>query len=329
MLLSLQKWLKNIFWAKGNRVWYGALYASTALHLSLMVILTFVLIFPAQQTETSPLMNSLWEAKEKPLEEIVQTTAVFAKDVAPSAGGESMRVSSFVGSHQASHAPRFQLSPPSLLVDNSAYEISQSFLAKNVGESLSVKKVKQKGSGNGKGKNNGNGKGNGTPFFGIRADGKRFVYVVDGSRSMNHPHPSKAKTRFKRLKMELIKSISELDPSKQFFVIFFNSEPIPMPANQMPFATQFNKKRYLTWVANSRADGTTDPRDAMLLAMSLNPDVIYFLTDGRFDINVVIDLNKIAQRQIVIHTYAFSNKGGEKTLKRIARRNRGIYTFVP
>ncbi len=329
MLLSLQKILKDIFWAKGNRAWYGALYASTALHLSLMVILTFVLIFPDQQKENSPLINSLWETKEKPLEEIVQTTALFEKDIAPSAGGGTMKVSSFVESHRTSHAPRFQLSSPSLLVDNSAYEISQSFLAKNVGKSLSVKKVKQKGSGNGKGINNGNGKGNGAPFFGIRANGKRFVYVVDGSRSMNHPHPSEAKTRFKRLKMELVKSISQLDPSKQFFVIFFNSKPIPMPANQMPFATQFNKKRYLTWVANSRANGTTDPRDAVLLAMDLNPDVIYFLTDGSFDINVTIDLNKISQRQIAIHTYAFSNKGGEKTLKRIARRNRGTYTFVP
>ena len=60
------------------------------------------------------------------------------------------------------------------------------------------------GTGNGRG----DGTGDGDGFFGISpAVGQKIVYVVDKSRSMNHPHDSEAKTRFRRLKIELVNSI--------------------------------------------------------------------------------------------------------------------------
>jgi hypothetical protein len=78
------------------------------------------------------------------------------------------------------------------------------------------------GTGNGTGDGHGDGSGSGGKFFETRVVGKRFVFVVDCSQSMNHPDPSEFKTRFNRLKMEMAKSITKMEASSQYFIIFFN-----------------------------------------------------------------------------------------------------------
>ena len=171
--------------------------------------------------------------------------------------------------------------------------------------------------------------GRGEGFFGSHVKGMRFVYVVDASRSMNHPHDSEAKTRFKRLKMELVKSILSLNGHNDFYIVFFNENPIPMPARSMQPAFPAIRKRYLQWAAKIRADGKTDPRKALSLALKLNPDVIYFLTDGVFENKVERFLNKMAQNHTAIHTFAFGSREAEETLKALAAANGGEYHFVP
>ena len=51
-------------------------------------------------------------------------------------------------------------------------------------------KKKQAGNGGGIGKGVGNGIGDGKQFFGMASEGESFVYVLDCSMSMNHPHDS-------------------------------------------------------------------------------------------------------------------------------------------
>ena len=96
-------------------------------------------------------------------------------------------------------------------------------------------------------------------FFGIHADARRVVYVVDASTSMNRPYDGEAKTRFGQMKIELAKSILSLKPEQQFFIIFFNEHPIPMPANGMANAIGENQQQYLTWMASVPANGTDRP----------------------------------------------------------------------
>ncbi|MCX7421425.1 MAG: VWA domain-containing protein [Planctomycetia bacterium] len=164
---------------------------------------------------------------------------------------------------------------------------------------------KQTGNGNGVGKGIGNGIGDGKQFFGMASEGKSFVYVLDCSMSMNHPHDSEAKTRFKRIKLELLNSIHHLRPDQEFFIVFFNHEAIAMPANGMVSAVAENQARYLNWMKEVTAVGDTDPTAALEIALKLRPDVIYFLTDGAFSPDANQIVRSIKQSRSIIHTFTF------------------------
>ncbi len=177
-------------------------------------------------------------------------------------------------------------------------------LSQHVGGVSSSNGVSAKnGSGTGEGNATGDGSGNG--FFGSTVDGRRFVFVLDCSRSMNHPHDSDAKTRFKRLKLELIQSIVSMADSQEFHLIFFNDGPITMPSPRPVSASLAAKEYYLTWMQTLKADGNTDPTIAMQLALRFRPDVIYFLTDGSFTHKTQLELLRLPFGKTQLHTFAF------------------------
>ena len=186
-----------------------------------------------------------------------------------------------------------------------------------------------RGNGNGDGTGTGGGADAGKGFFGMKPEVNSTVFVVDCSGSMNLQHPSAWKTRFRRLKVELLRSISGMRPEQRFYIIFFNDGPIRMPAPTLQAAVPRNKRRFLEWMAKQKAVGQTDPRGAMKYALALQPDVIYFLTDGAFAFKMKRDLLNIRQSRVAIHTFAFSNRTGEDVMKQIAKQNGGKYHFVP
>lgn len=168
------------------------------------------------------------------------------------------------------------------------------------------------GLGQGRGRGIGNGVGDGTQFFGLPTDAKSFVYVLDCSLSMNHPHDSDAKTRFNRMKLELIQSVAHLKPEQEFFIVFFNHDAIPMPAERPVAAVPENQRQFLSWMQQVEARGDTDPTAAMQIALRLRPDVIYFLTDGCFSREANDIIRSIAQTHTVIHTFSFEPPLTEK-----------------
>ncbi len=175
----------------------------------------------------------------------------------------------------------------------------------------------------------GRGGGHKTSFFGLGASGRRIVFVVDASNSMNHPYAGEGRTRIGQMKIELAKSILGMTEEQQFFIIFFNEHAIPMPANGMENAYPTNQQRYLNWLVSVEAAGLTDPRPALNLALSLRPDVIYLLTDGTFPRDVQGDLNALRQTVVEVNTIAIGDPRAEKSLKPLATRNGGRFTFVP
>ncbi len=184
-------------------------------------------------------------------------------------------------------------------------------------------------SGNGNG-NSGNGSGDGdSEFFGLDIKGTSVVFVVDASGSMNFPHPGPAKTRFGRVKIELVKTIQKMTKSERFFMVFFNEFAIPMPAHRLVAATPTNQQMYVNWMIPGRAEGETEPEAALLRALRLRPEVIYFLTDGRFKYSVVENVKKANRAHVVINTLCFGNDDGEKFLRQLANENGGVYRFIP
>jgi hypothetical protein len=146
---------------------------------------------------------------------------------------------------------------------------------------------------------------------------------------MNRPYDGEARTRFGQLKLELMRSIRHLKEEQQFFIVFFNEHPIPMPARGMEHAIPQNQATYLTWVAGVRAKGMTDPRPAVELALSMNPDVVYLLSDGTFRVDVQKDLARLRVPGTQVNTIAFGDEAAEPFMRQLAANNGGRFVFVP
>ncbi len=178
-------------------------------------------------------------------------------------------------------------------------------------------------------------------FFGVKATGNRFVFIVDSSNSMRG-------NKFADAKRELIYAIRRLSKEQYFYVIFFdadaermvldtgpNAEPAPRPVP----ATSENMMKVERWIESVQNELKTNPFEAVEFAMGLYPDAIYLLTDGQFTDkgrtvrylereNFIQD--DLGQRQVkvVFHTIGFYSRDGEEVLKEIARKYKGTYQFV-
>lgn len=196
-------------------------------------------------------------------------------------------------------------------------------------DQVATDKVGLGGTGGGTGDGHGTGSGSGQGFFGIETKVKRTVFVVDASRSMNYPYPGEAKNRLGRVKIELYRTITKMSADQSFFVIFFNTAPIPMPSRGMVRADPQIIRPYLEWIFAVRGMDQTEPQAALLMALRLNPDQIYFLTDGDFSYRSVRSAREANPNRIPIHTIGFGGKEGEKNLQEIARDSQGTYQFIP
>ncbi|WP_347245574.1 VWA domain-containing protein [Thermogutta sp.] len=170
-------------------------------------------------------------------------------------------------------------------------------------------------------------------LFGIRSPGHKFVYVFDRSGSMG----GSGRTALSFAKRELIASIQSLDKTQQFQIIFYNERPTLFnPAGQpgrLSFATDENKLRAIRFIQSITAGGGTQHDAALLAAIQLRPDVIFFLTDADEPRLSEAKLEQIHRwaNGIVIHAIEFGT-GPEGTsdnfLKRIARQNGGQYVYI-
>jgi hypothetical protein len=161
-------------------------------------------------------------------------------------------------------------------------------------------------------------------FFGIRAQGLFFVYVVDCSGSMIDDD------RLPRATIELRKSVFALKAPQRFEVIFYNSESIPMPGGPIPrSADQQAKNQLLSWLRLIEPDGGTDPRMAVQQALSLRPDAVFLLSDGVFPQGTVDEITKLNTQKIPIHTVDLTGGLAGDHLKKIAQANGGTYASRP
>lgn len=321
---------------KSARPWYFAITASAGIHFCLVVAASWIVIDSKAWVRPADFDCTLAESE---LPEGLQPTLVNALELSPGRGDRD-RIDHGL-QDPGSTAPFDQLAPgPSRLAPHLS-AAAPSLMTRWLSDSRSAKGLTDvvgpvvfgadgnpENSG-GTASGVGNGSGQKASFFGVRTDARRIVYVVDASKSMNRPYGGEAKTRFGQMKLELAKSILGLSADQQFFIIFFNEHANPMPAGGLEYALPQNQQKYLSWVASIPAYGLTDPRPSLSLAFSLNPDVVYLLTDGTFPRDVQSDLGMLRQKAIQINTIAFGDPKAEKSLKPLALKNRGRFAFVP
>jgi len=148
------------------------------------------------------------------------------------------------------------------------------------------------------------------------------VYVVDRSGSMTDS--------LEIVKAELKRSISELTEGDEFHVIFYSSgPPAEMPTRRLVDATERNKQLAFEFIDGVIAQGGTDPSAALERALAVKPELIYLLTDGEFDRQIVeLVKRRNPDGRVMISTIGFLYRTGEQVLQDIAAQNRGQYKFI-
>lgn len=189
------------------------------------------------------------------------------------------------------------------------------------------------GSGSGEGPLK-DGEGGGPPastmFFGASGSGRRFAYVFDRSDSMNGK-PLNA------VKAELLRSLDLLGPKQSFQVIFYNNRPSYFEATGFAMipAEDSMKRRAATFVRSIEAFGGTEHFDALRMALKLQPDVIFFLTDANIPQLGSNELREIrsrcAESNTTVHAIEFGLKPqvpATTFLKVLASENGGEYRYI-
>lgn len=156
-------------------------------------------------------------------------------------------------------------------------------------------------------------------FFGVKAEGQLFIYVVDCSGSMIDGD------RLERAKRELRRSVAGLQFPQRFKVIFYNDRAVPMPGALPKPADTASKDQLSRWLHLVVPDGDTDPRSALSLAVALRPDAVFLLSDGAFPEGTVEAIARINPNRVPIHGIDLAGGAAGDDLKRIAEQSGGRY----
>jgi hypothetical protein len=162
-----------------------------------------------------------------------------------------------------------------------------------------------------------------TTFFGIRAKGQFFIYVVDCSGSMV------LEDRLARAKEELRRSIRSLVEPQKFQVIFYNDRAFPMPGGLTRSADLNSKLQLLEWLRLIGPDGGTNPKPALGMAIALRPDAIFLLSDGEFPEGTAEAVARTNARKVPIHCIDLSEGDAADQLRQIAQDSGGQYRSRP
>lgn len=190
-----------------------------------------------------------------------------------------------------------------------------------------------RGTGDGDG---GNGVGQ-TSLFGVNDAGKKFIYVIDRSFSMDE-YGAYAAAR-----TELLTSLSRLTEVQQFQIILYNNAPLVLETrdNRYPmfFGTDAQRLLVREQIRSIPPDGGTRHLPALEAALKYNPDVLFFLTDGAepaLDASELQALRAKNRQGTRIHCIEFGHgpqivgidgKPVGNFLMKLANENSGKYTY--
>ena len=245
---------------------------------------------------------------------------------APLGGGEALDES--LGRFQVEPQEAALAAGPITIFDSATALVSNTAAVESPLDAMATGGLEGSSIGDGSGGSlaGGGGDGNGgAEFFGIGGKGGSFVYVVDLSGSMNEDG------KWERARAELMRSIEHLTQDQQYYIIFYNDGWYPMASDKPILATTKAIDRTRRWVHRLWPGGGTFPLEALEHALALEPDAVYFLSDGRFDPAVIEMLrvqNPSSSGQIPIHTIAFVNQETIGIMQQIARQSGGKFRFV-
>ena len=175
----------------------------------------------------------------------------------------------------------------------------------------------------------GSGAGLRSSFYGTGGNATRIVYILDHSGSMLD--------NFDFLRLEAIKSVDRLVPLQSFAVVLVSDHVSMAGPAQLTVALPEAKKQFGDALKKERAEGQNDNllgpfEQAFNRAFAMRPQLIYFLTDGRFGDGLIEKVNVLNKdKKVHINTIAFVTEepGYKEQLEQLAKDNGGSYKFIP
>ena len=203
-------------------------------------------------------------------------------------------------------------------------------------------------------------------FFGSKTTATKVVFVVDASASMKSTGKN-GRTKFSLMQEELTRTVKSLPPGVEFQILFFSGpswfvgeydrkkthadwtrhagggnfweykggDPKKWPKVKYLKATPSTLRRVADMIQETPMVGGTDWRDPLKMAMTMQPDVIYFMTDGAVGkhpekkpvVEDVLDFNR-TQSKAKINSICFMVLKAYENLKELADKTRGEFTLV-
>lgn len=182
----------------------------------------------------------------------------------------------------------------------------------------------------------GTGSGGGPPgagFMGAKDRATRVVFVIDSSASMLNYGAMQA------AKSALVSSLQSLVESQQFQIIFFNDKAtlLKLQGKRDPVlvsANEINKTLARQEIAAVSPDFGTNRLEALMLALRMNPEAIFFLTDAdepQLDASELDQIARANRQKARIHTIEFGQGeplgGPPNFLEKLARQSGGTYRY--
>jgi hypothetical protein len=177
----------------------------------------------------------------------------------------------------------------------------------------------------------GGGAGNGprSSFYGTGGNATKIVYILDHSGSMLD--------NFDFLKEKAKKSVGDLVPVQFFAVVMVSDKVTFVGPQQLQRALPDAKKLFGEAITKERAEGQNDDllapfQQAFERAFAMKPELVYFLTDGRFGDGLLQAVNRLNKdKKVHINTIAFVTEDPtyKDQLQQLARENGGAYKFIP
>jgi hypothetical protein len=178
-------------------------------------------------------------------------------------------------------------------------------------------------------------------LFGHGGNAMKIVYICDASGSML--------SKIELMKLELQKSVEQLQPVQAFDVFFFHdaqadNQTYVCLAPDLMMATANNKKKLYSFLGDVTPQGYTHVIPALTAAFDLptRPDLVYLLTDGAFEeetgpvvVQAIERLN--ANKRVKINPVLLIDprdisddelKEASDAMRTIATENGGVYNQV-
>jgi hypothetical protein len=164
-------------------------------------------------------------------------------------------------------------------------------------------------------------------FFGAEIAGRRIVFVLDNSGSMQGG-------RLETVIAELLNCLDRLRDDQEFYIIFHSDIVYPMlypdPIDRYLRPTEENKRMVADWLDTVELCLGDSVEEAIAVAAMIEPDTVFLLSDGRIQGDKKFRyLLNAETRNFPIHTFAVgmnSSVAGRKNLQMIADANGGNFT---